>query len=357
MAQQPGSLAPPQVPGAQSDWSAAGPQQQEDSDSGVVKPLGIDKDEINRRFGHDPKEEARQADAKRVLASLDEQDKPESERAIGEASKLIPDIGKQQEQRKKERDAQEAYHGELSRMRSSKQQHEQRASEMGDAWLKRQEGRNQRSVLKQQLGAAPTEFPVSMETQTPPSATRSARAEQGTMPPPGKRGKPVRKSFELTSGSAPRDETPAIPDYQDLYFQPPNDERKRQEEEADALRRRAQADRNTGLFGFHGTGQLNPEPILLYVPMKNPMPQGPTLSMRKPIVTPKELIDRERAGAARSAKGTVISDVPTDTPQRTDAGRVPRSPDRRDDASASQDKRPSAKMTKKRRRGRVRKER
>lgn len=359
--EQRGSLAPPTIPGVKPQ----GPLVQPKDEGGEVNALGIDKDKINAQFGFDPKEQARQADAKKVLEGLNEQDKPESERALAEASAMVPEIGKQQEQRKKEEDAQRQYAQELSSMRASKRQAEDKASALGDQWLARQQGRHAQSVMRQQLGHAQTEVP-----RAQPGAATQARMEQGTVAGP-KKGSPreemrtapgrVRKAFPSPSsidtsqgGSAPRDDTPAIPDYQGIYYQPQSDERKRVEEEQDANRRRAMADRNSGVFGFHGTTNINPEPILHYVPTKIPLPQGPMLAQREPIVTPKQLKDRHAAGAARNVKGGLLSDVETDTPSQTDEGRVPRSPDRRDDARAPQDKRPSAKMTKKRRRGKVR---
>lgn len=76
---------------------------------------------------------------------------------------------------------------------------------------------------------------------------------------------PCRKSMHFITksraGAAPMyyDQQSSMPDFQFIYHQPEDDERKKKEREAYEIRRRAMADKNKGKFGFHGEA---PEPQL-----------------------------------------------------------------------------------------------
>jgi hypothetical protein len=129
------------------------------------------------------------------------------------------------------------------------------------------------------------------------------------------------------AGSSPRDETPSLPDYQEIYYQPPSDERRQLEEEQELTRRLATAKRNTGVYGFHGTGLPPSEPVLHYV--SNPQAHaGPLLSARRPLFEAKETDDQRRAGMPPPYGPEKDG---SDIERKTDRGRTPRSGDRRDD--------------------------
>lgn len=105
-------------------------------------------------------------------------------------------------------------------------------------------------------------------------------------------------------GAAPVWETPAMPDFQYIYHQPESDERRKREAEQAAIRRRAGALRNRGVFGFHGTAlPLSPE--LRYDPdqtLSHPAQQtNPRLGNRKPSdIPPKLFIKRQEAGQTKT---------------------------------------------------------
>jgi hypothetical protein len=103
-----------------------------------------------------------------------------------------------------------------------------------------------------------------------------------------------------THGSAPRWETPPIPDYQEIYFQPDSDERKKKDREHQITRKLATAKRNIGVYGFHGEERAD-HPELRYEPdesLSNPSIQNPTRpAVRKPIVKAPKLLGRLAAGS------------------------------------------------------------
>lgn len=103
-------------------------------------------------------------------------------------------------------------------------------------------------------------------------------------------------------GSAPRWETPPIPDYQEIYHQPESDSRKRLERQQADVRRRANAYRNKGVFGFHGTA-LASKPELRYEPdetLSNPSVQAPKRpGNREPVLTAPKLLARISAGTPK----------------------------------------------------------
>lgn len=132
-------------------------------------------------------------------------------------------------------------------------------------------------------------------------------------------------------GSAPREETPPIPDYEEIYYQPKDSEHVLREEEQNANRRRANAQRNTAVYGFHGAAgtNLSLEPELRYETDPNRMLQEsvmgkkPMLAQRKPTILAPEIKDRLDAGSAYDSEGLV--------PGKTDHGRAHRSPDHHED--------------------------
>jgi hypothetical protein len=69
----------------------------------------------------------------------------------------------------------------------------------------------------------------------------------------------------LTSGAGA---TPApydpVPDYAEIYYQPESDERRQDESDAAAVRRRAMGQANRGKYGFHGTADPSNTPQLRY---------------------------------------------------------------------------------------------
>ena len=93
-------------------------------------------------------------------------------------------------------------------------------------------------------------------------------------------------------GSSPRWETPPIPDYADIYFQPESDKRNKLHRAHQENRRAANAQRNAGVYGFHGeANKLDRQ--LRYEPEES-------LSQPMDVVAPK------RIGAA-GHKATLIA--------------------------------------------------
>lgn len=119
------------------------------------------------------------------------------------------------------------------------------------------------------------------------------------------------------AGSAPRNETPALPDYQGLYFQPKSSDHRKREAAQVTNRRRADAKRVSGVFGFHGEGKVELNPVLKYS-----RPNTDPVSTRSAKKYDENVKERRDAGKRSQY-------------QETDAGRTPRSPDRRDDTLAS----------------------
>lgn len=138
------------------------------------------------------------------------------------------------------------------------------------------------------------------------------------------------------AGSSPREETPALPDYQDIYFQPEDSEHKKREREQQSIRRRANAERNHAVYGFHGTAIDSPEPTLRYegddtqAPQQHTQQREPRRSAREPVVEAPELEDRVTAGR-------------TEDTGKTDHGRTHRNGDRRNDQTVDSPNRPEPK--------------
>jgi len=63
------------------------------------------------------------------------------------------------------------------------------------------------------------------------------------------------------AGSAPRFHTPPIPDFQEIYCQPDDTAKQRKEREQGETRRRAEAERNRGKYGMHGS-PIGLKPVL-----------------------------------------------------------------------------------------------
>jgi hypothetical protein len=129
-------------------------------------------------------------------------------------------------------------------------------------------------------------------------------ADQNKPPP-----RQTKKSFvtpgellrkEMGPGSAPRDRTPAIPNFNELFYQPETDERKQREAEAAAIRRRAGAAQFRGRIGFHGAAELEPE--LRWEPHDQADPRGPKLGQREPILVSEPI---ERIAAGRTEPGVM----------------------------------------------------
>jgi hypothetical protein len=105
-----------------------------------------------------------------------------------------------------------------------------------------------------------------------------------------------------THGSSPRWETPPIPDFQDIYFQPESDKRNKLQREHQENRRMAVAQRNAGVYGFHGEvnrldRQLRYEPAQsLSQPLDVVDPQRLGRRSKAILVAPK-LAPRLNAGA------------------------------------------------------------
>ena len=185
----------------------------------------------------------------------------------------------------------------------------------------------------------------------PPRGEKGEKAPKGKKPPKrgkkGRKAKAPRKKLKKAlptmppiGGSAPRDETPAIPDFQGLFFQPETDERRQRNRNIELNRREAVAKRNAGRFGFHGLSSVQHEPAVRYEPNpENNPPGGKRISSRGPVVRADQATPRLAAGSALDPEkdGSRIK-------RRSDEGRVPRSPDRRED-EIDNPRRPVAKMT------------
>jgi Protein of unknown function (DUF5661) len=103
-------------------------------------------------------------------------------------------------------------------------------------------------------------------------------------------------------GSAPRWETPPIPDYQDIYYQPEDDEKKKKEREQQETRRRSVQRRNRGVFGFHGLAyrgkpdlRYDPEDTLASVDAQAPKRPGNC----KPLLVAQKMLPRFEAGQSK----------------------------------------------------------
>lgn len=134
------------------------------------------------------------------------------------------------------------------------------------------------------------------------------------------------------AGSAPRDRTPALPDYQEIYYQPKDDARRKLEAQQQAVRRAGNRERNRATYGFHGSPgtNLSLEPVLRYESdivhddsKRAIYGEEALIGQRGPQVEAPEFADRMDAGSPYDEDGS--------PPGATDEGRVPRSPDERDD--------------------------
>jgi len=99
-------------------------------------------------------------------------------------------------------------------------------------------------------------------------------------------------------GSAPREETPALPDFQEIYYQPEDDERRKLEREQAETRRLADAARNTARYGIHGIAATPSTPQIRWEPEADPAEHtGPKLVNREPTVRADVDMDRIYAGS------------------------------------------------------------
>lgn len=133
-------------------------------------------------------------------------------------------------------------------------------------------------------------------------------------------GSPIPPSTSY--GSAPRAETPPIPDFQDLYYQPETDERKKREAEAGANRRRATASRNRAVYGFHGTTQLGLDPELRYERPDDEAEamHGEKIGQREPLFVPaRKLLDKDNDKHEVEAESRIATydDLRRETEQST----------------------------------------
>ena len=124
-------------------------------------------------------------------------------------------------------------------------------------------------------------------------------------------------------GSTPREETPAMPDFQEIYYQPDSDERKKREREQGRIRRRADSARNTAKYGFHGIAPQG-DPEIRWEPDVNPVEHaGPKLGNRKPTV--RADIDEDRIYAGSGYEEDEDDDEDDDdSPDDDERGRVDR---------------------------------
>lgn len=89
---------------------------------------------------------------------------------------------------------------------------------------------------------------------------------------------------KAVGGSAPREETPALPDFQEIFYQPESDERKQLEREQHETRRLADAARNTAKYGVHGAAPAL-TPRIRWERETDPTQHvGPRLAQREPTV-------------------------------------------------------------------------
>lgn len=198
------------------------------------------------------------------------------------------------------------------------------------------------AIARKQLAAQEKQEKLEQDTKHATSKVVAAAQKVAEAVPKGEKKdegakeEKVEKAIGLhgapIGGSSPRDETPAIPDYQEIYHQPSGDAAAKREAEARAIRRAADAKRLSGVYGFHGTDMPHDEPVLRFViPHDGPAP--------KPRAKAADTQARRDAGMPYKPKspGEVIHFI-------TDAGRVPRSPDRREDGLAPDEKRPSPRL-------------
>lgn len=390
----PGPSTGPTAPGQQDasvaqDPNAPGPldlqappgQAPQADNEGEVDALGLgNADAFNARFGHDPKAEAvKQANAA-ALAKLGAADQApgaapapgapqsETEQALADVHAQEPALA--QGLQRKQQDVQQRgqFERDLNTARAKRDAIERKASDQGDAW-------HAREVARGNLDGGPPK-------PQPPEATPESR-QAGTVAP-GRRKKggglpgrsmvggvayqdgqrleralasspiPVLMLSDLvkgdggpvgaagpTGGAAPVTSTPPMPDYQSIFRQPPDDENRKREAEALANRRKADADRASGNFGFlGGTVAVPLDPTLYYVPSLRPsiMGEEATPGDREPMLTADQVLDRYKAGSQTTPKDG------SDPHAQTDAGRVPRSSDRDNDILAPVTQRPRPRL-------------
>lgn len=106
-------------------------------------------------------------------------------------------------------------------------------------------------------------------------------------------------------GSAPRQETPPMPDFQGIYFQPETQESKKREREQQETRRRSMAYRNKGRFGFHGEAMhLKPELRYETDEFLNNTITEPRPGNKKPKLIAPKLMGRLRPDGKMDTKGS-----------------------------------------------------
>lgn len=313
------------------------------ADDGVLDVFGLGSpDEVNRQFGYDPQAQQVTEAAHAALGRLDEASRSETDRALADVRQGAG-AEEQATQRAVQGQAErQGYDQSLAEAKQRKDTTERAAADAADRWASRQSGRRGSAVLRQQLGAPeqPEKVEISPEraaarTQAPKRKPKAEAPMERSITPTllkaaiGGQPQPM-PSIGPTYGAAPGQRA-SIPDYQSIYFQPPSDDRKRREEEAEAVRRQADADVSSRAHGFHGTGDVRLDPTLLYVPAVRTMAAvgGPQIAQRAPMVVADHARPRLQAGGPGMPVG------------QTDAGRVSRSPDPREDALAPSGPRPS----------------
>jgi len=310
-------------------------------DDGVLDVFGMGSPEdVNRMFGHDPQAQQHVEAAHAALGRLDEAARSDTDRALAEVRQGAGEAEERVSRASRGQADREAYDQSLSQAKQRRDATERAASDAAERWAGRQKGRRGSAVLRQQLGEP--EQPEKVEISPERAAARTqARPRKPKAEAPMERsitptmikamigGQPQpQPSIGPAYGAAPGQRA-SIPDYQDIYFQPRDADHRQREEEAEVNRRQADADASTRAHGFHGTGNVRLDPTLLYVPAVRTMAMvgGPQIAQRAPLV----VADHQRPRLAAGGPG-----MPQGNPPRAqaDAGRVPRSPDAREDALA-----------------------
>jgi hypothetical protein len=384
----PGPSTGPTAPGQQdasvaTDPNAPGPldlqappatngQAPQADNEGEVDALGLgNADAFNARFGHDPKAAAvKQANAA-ALAKLGAADQApgaapspgapqsETEQALADVHAQEPALDQAAQRRQQDVQQRGNFERELNTAKAKRDATEQQASRDGDLW-------HAREVARGNLEGGPPQAPA-------PQATPEQRQAGTVAPGKRKKGKPMQAALERalasspipvillsdlvkgssgpvgaagpTGGAAPVTSTPPMPDYQSIFRQPPDDENRQREAEALANRRKADADRASGNFGFlGGTVAIPLDPTLYYVPTLRPsiMGEEATPGDREPMLTADQVLDRYKAGSEAATHGGSKDGSPVNA--QTDAGRVPRSADRDNDLLAPQTLRPRPRL-------------
>ena len=117
-----------------------------------------------------------------------------------------------------------------------------------------------------------------------------------------------RPNIEQQAGASPIRQAPEVPDFQAIYTQPESTAKQKREREQQENRRKANAKRNRGTYGFHGTpNRLKPElrwdvteDPLAHVRMLEPNRPG----KREPRLPPKLVVPSKAAQPATAEEST-----------------------------------------------------